>query len=99
MIGSEKYFRKMQKAGVTPDVVTYNALISTCARARKPERAEYWMKAMSDDNIEADAVSFCTIIDAWTRGGDVFRGLSWFERMEELGLQASVNCYGILMHA
>merc|ERR1712038_1159820 len=81
----------MCKSSVTPDVVTYNALISTCARAQDPNRAEAW--------LEADAVSYCMTIDACVRAGDVQRAEQWLHRMEASNLQASDTCYGTFMNA
>merc|ERR1719174_1251132 len=91
----------MQGSGVKPDTVSYNVLISTCARAKDADRAEGWLKKLlsQEGAVEADAVSFCMMIDACVRGGDVLRAEQWLLKMDTLGLEPTLTCCGTLMHA
>lgn len=87
--------------GLEPDVVTYNVIISTCARAQDPDHAEFWLhKLLSKEaGLEPDAVSFCMTVDACVRAGDALRAERWLVRMEEAHLTPSLTCYGTVLHA
>merc|ERR1719399_1143850 len=99
--GAEYWFHEMQESGVTPDTVSYNVMISTCARAKDPDRAEGWLKKLLAQKgaVEADAVSFCMMIDACVRGDDVFRAEQWLLKMDTFGFEPTLTCCGTLMHA
>ena len=44
---AERWFKKMQDAGVQVDTAAVNAVINACAQAHKPGRASWWIKTNS----------------------------------------------------
>merc|ERR1719375_2551603 len=45
------------------DAVSYNMLISACAKNGKSDRARYWMQQMINKDVKPDVASFNSVID------------------------------------
>merc|ERR1719203_2349244 len=97
ILQAEHWFQKMLEAKIQPDVVTYNALISSCARARDPDGAEAWLQRIFDSPVDPDVISYCMTIDACARSGDAHRAEKWLLRMEKDGMHATLTCYETLI--
>merc|ERR1719456_895937 len=52
------------------DAVSYNMLISACAKNGKCDRAHYWMQQMLNKNVKPDVASFNSVIDSCARTSD-----------------------------
>merc|ERR1719162_2386655 len=49
------------------DAVSYNMLISACAKNGKADRARFWMRQMLDKSVKPDVASFNSVIDSCAR--------------------------------
>ena len=47
----------MQRQGVEPDLITYNALISACEKSRQAERSLKVFEAVQRQGVVHDAIS------------------------------------------
>ena len=46
---AEELFRMMTEESLTPDRISFDCIVRTCARCGKLDRAEYWFrKALTD---------------------------------------------------
>ena len=63
------------------------------------KKAEGWLCRMAKAGVKADAVSYCTMIDAFAQSGELHRAEQWLEKMEASGLQVSSGTYGLLVNA
>lgn len=93
----------MRKSGVTPNIRTYNALISSCVRGGKLEKARHLFSEMLTDEIRPNAVSWNIIIN-WhvqqRKGPDRLQGaLSAFADMKASGVAPNVITFTTLMKA
>ena len=56
----------MQRQGIVPDVITYNALVSACEKGKQPERAFKVFHAMQRQGVVLDvidAITYNTLIN------------------------------------
>ena len=58
----------MQQQGVVPDVITYNALISTCEKGKQPQRALEVFQAMQQQGVVPDVITYSALISACEKG-------------------------------
>ena len=58
----------MQRQGVAPNVITYNALISTCEKGKKPERAHELLKAMQRQGVVPNVITYSALISTCESG-------------------------------
>ena len=95
--------REMRASGVSPDVYTFNRLISAAARARDLDRALGLFEEMQAvHGLSPDAVTFASLVDACgkARGGARWtRALSVFEEMLARGVAPTAHAYTALIHA
>lgn len=84
----------MREHGVTPDVITYNALITACAAGGQHLKALDLLQEMQDlDGIAPDVISYNAAITACAHGGQWQQALQLFEQMqqERAGGEGHVN--------
>ena len=54
----------MEQQGVTPNAITYNALISACGKGKQPEQALNVFEAMVQQGVVPDATTYNALISA-----------------------------------
>ena len=64
-------FRQMQTAGVTPDVITYNSLISAYGRGEQLQKAEQAFEQMQAAGIEPNENTYKHLVKAYVKSGQV----------------------------
>merc|ERR1719171_682494 len=62
------------------DAVSYNMVISACAKKGDGEKARMWMQRMLDDGVKPDGASFNSTIDSCARCGDTNGAEKWLAR-------------------
>ena len=72
--------KAMQRQGVVPDVITYNALISACEKGKQPERALQLFEAMKQ-GLVPKVITNNTLISACEKGKQPERALELLEEM------------------
>ena len=73
----------MVASGIKPNRVTYNILMSSCAKMRDAQGAEQWMLQMLEEGVRPCTVSFTAVISAFAKVGDLESAEAWFRRMED----------------
>ena len=58
----------MQRQGVVPDVITYNAVISACEKGKQAERALEVFKAMQWQCVVPNVITYNAVISACEKG-------------------------------
>jgi len=86
---TERVLERMQKladAGnvdVKPDVRTYNLVLTAWAKEEGPTKAEEILKRLeSHDELKPNDISYTTVIDAYSKRGDVHNALRVLSMME-----------------
>jgi len=64
-----------------PDVRSFNTLLSACAKANQPGRAEDAFFAMEKRGITPNVVSFTTVLHAHARAGNTTEAQAWLDAM------------------
>lgn len=82
-----------------PDAVTYNTVITACARAGRPSDAESIFKAMCAKGLEPEQQTYCALLTAYARAGDVKAAAGVMSRLRASGAEADVKTYNTLMSA
>merc|ERR1719324_1482627 len=80
------------------DAVSYNMLISACAKNGKSDRANHWMRQMLSKDVKPDVASFNSIIDSCARTGDMSGASKWLTRMREIGVAPNTITYNALIN-
>ena len=83
----------MKRDGPTPDVYSYNALISACAGAQQFERALEQLDTMQAHGVAPDAHTFGLLIVACEKEARWAIALDLLQKMREFGLAPNVVCY------
>lgn len=93
---AEQILHNMEEFSVRPSTITYNALInvwSKTQRADSGEKAAYWLKQMDDrDDIQPDAATYTSVIDAYARCGSAKEAERVLEKMIAHGKSGDVTC-------
>merc|ERR1719424_591177 len=72
LAGAEACLTRLAEKG-NADAVSYNMIISLCAKRGASEKADEWMRRMLQAEVAPDVASFNSNIDACARSGD-FQG-------------------------
>lgn len=98
--GAFALFYEMQQDEKTPpSQVTYNALISACARSSEPELACVVFEDMQAAGLDADKFTYASLIDAHAKRGDVDTSFEISRLMDEQGVRKDPTVYSALMEA
>merc|ERR1719161_881022 len=89
----------MLDKGMTPNAVTFSAMIDACAKASDPAGAELWHNRMVEAGIEASQHSFGSVISAFAKAGDADKAELWLNRMDELGIEPDVVAFSSVIDA
>lgn len=92
-------FHSMCRAGVEPNVITYNALIAACARSNEPSLAYEVFEDMQKQGLRADKFSYGSLIDSYAKSGQVDRAFQISQIMDKNGIQKDQTIYSALMDA
>ena len=82
-----------------PDVVSFNTLISACAKEAKPERAEMAFSQMRKRGLVPNEITYSTLITARARGGQPAKAQAWLDAMIESGVAPDVVSYNAVCAA
>ena len=69
------------------DVITYNSLITACAKGGKTEEALEAFKSMQAAEVELDVISYSSLITVCAKGGKTEEALDVFKSMQRPGWQ------------
>ena len=58
----------MQRQGLVPSAITYDALISACEKGKQPERALELFEAMQRQGVVADKITYKALMSACEKG-------------------------------
>lgn len=98
--GAFALFYQMQRDAKTPpSQITYNALISACARSSEPELARAVFEDMQAAGLDADKFTYAGLIDAHAKRGDVDTSFEISRLMDEQGVRKDPTIYSGLMEA
>lgn len=92
-------FQSMCRAGVEPNVITYNALIAACARCNEPDMAYEVFEDMQDHGLKADKFSYGSLIDSCAKSGQVNRAFQISKLMDDNNVQKDQTIYSALLDA
>merc|ERR1719160_1673726 len=81
------------------DAVSYNMVISLCAKQGATERAHEWMLRMLGAGVCADSASFNSVIDACARCGDIKGAEQWLSKMLASGVAANTISHNAVINA
>jgi pentatricopeptide repeat protein len=84
-------FEHMQLHGVVPDVITYNALMNSCAKGKQLKHAQKVFQAMQRQGVVPNVIAYDTLISACEKGAQPERALELFEAMQRQGVVPNVN--------
>jgi pentatricopeptide repeat domain-containing protein 1 len=89
----------MERQGVMPNVITYNALISACEKGKQPERALEVFEAMQRQGVVPGVITYSALISACGKGKQPAWALEVFEAMQRQGVVPNVITCGALISA
>eukprot|EP00966_Prymnesium_polylepis_P069462 1614624-Prymnesium_polylepis.1 len=97
--------RQMRPHGVPPDAHALNAALGACARSGKMDEAILLLKEMqrgapaggggggAGGGLRADAVTYTTLIDGFTRAGQPHKALRVFDAMPRIRVAPDAVCF------
>lgn len=88
-------FEKMGAAGVEKNVVSYSAVIGSCAKCGEWEWAAYLIQQMHLQTIEANTIAYDAGIIAFDNGGQWTQALALFNNMAERDAEMSAITYSL----
>eukprot|EP00913_Durusdinium_trenchii_P014161 g13289.t1 len=95
---AEYWLVKMPSLGLTPDVMSYNAVIDACARIGDVTRAEGWLDKMKAAGTAPNVVSYSSVLHACARSCDASLAERWLTRMEKEGAEPNAICYNSVIN-
>jgi len=84
---------------LTPDVVSYSAIMDACAQRGETKRAETWFNRMVSAGVDPDTVSFNTLIKAHARASDIAGAERWLVRARKQGVHLDAFGYNAVIAA
>jgi pentatricopeptide repeat protein len=95
----EDVFELMQRECLHPDAYTYNGLIHAAVKCNNSKAAWKWFEAVqADDAVQADVISYNTILAMECNDNRIERALQLFSTMDRQGLVDKVT-YNTLLQA
>jgi len=89
---------EMVKCGITPNIVTYSAVLKGLCQLNQLDRAFELVETMkASDHIRIDEQTYNTLLDGCARQGLYTRGMKVFEDMQAVGVRPSNFTLSILV--
>ena len=92
-------FNLMREAGLTPNTVSFNVLISACERGGEWERALDCYDSLKLAGLSPDLITFNTLISVCAKGGQWAAAEECFKRMLQEGLAPKTITFNALISA
>merc|ERR1719161_2840393 len=89
----------MLDKGMTPNAVTFSAVMNAWGRAGDVSRAARWLRAMLDKGMTPNAVTFSAVISACAKAGDADKAELWLNHMDEFGIEPDVVAFSSVIDA
>merc|ERR1719506_697917 len=96
---AEQLLEEIVKAGLQPDIISYNSVIHASAKQGDIKRAEWWLAAMRDGGAVPNTISYNILIDTCVKAGDSQAAENWLARMIYDGVEANEVSYATVIHA
>ncbi|XP_022753413.1 pentatricopeptide repeat-containing protein At5g57250, mitochondrial isoform X2 [Durio zibethinus] len=87
---------KLEESGLFMDVVACNTLIKALFMVGAFEDAHALYKAMPEMDLNADSITYCTMIDGYCKAGRIEEALEVFDEYR-MSLVSSVACYNCII--
>lgn len=97
--GAIDAFREMEALGMKPDLISWNTIIATLAKAERPKEALEWFEQLSQSDLKPDVFSWTSAINACSVARDPQRARELFQQMRQEGVQPNDRTYGALVKA
>jgi len=99
---AERWLERMEAAARSapwrPHVATYSAIMDSHIKRGETRRAEACFERMVAAGINPDAVTFCTILKAYTREGSSLAGAErWLSLAREQGVRLGAFSYSVVI--
>merc|ERR1712176_1384464 len=79
------WLNRMIEARISPNILSYNAVLDGCAQVGDAEGVERWLRAMKERNIVPNTRSFTAALRCCARRGDPESALKWLDTMRSVG--------------
>jgi pentatricopeptide repeat protein len=88
---------RMEAAGVSPNTVTYNALLDAYAKARDLKACENMLLRMEAAGVRPDTVTYTALLDAYAKARDLKACENMLLRMEAAGVSPDTVTFSTLL--
>ena len=82
---------------ISPNEFTVNAMMTACAHAKSPKRAEYWFSRLAKKGAKIELVGFNSLMANWME--DILRMQQWLKRMRSVQVDPDVITFNGLLNA
>merc|ERR1711964_45954 len=89
----------MLKSRVQPDIVSYNAVINSHAKAVDPCGAAHWLEAAAEVQLSPNIISYNTVVGAHAKVGDADAVADVLDQMAVAGLEPTVVTWTSMLSA
>merc|ERR1719235_1013635 len=89
----------MLEDGVEPNVITFNAVISACAKKGQGNRAESWLGKMKLADVCPNSFSYNSAAKPFVAQGDYHKVEQLMAELHSDGLELDEYCHCSLIHA
>ncbi len=93
-----RLLNNLTDAGIPPDVIIYNTVISACEKGGKAEEALEIFKAIPV-GIKPDVITYSAVISACEKGGKTEEALEIFNKMPDAGIPPNKITYSAVISA
>jgi pentatricopeptide repeat protein len=80
---------------LTPDILSFSALVEAYARAGRPSEAASWLEAARQAGVEPNVVTFGTVAKGYAVAGDFAAAHRVLDGMEEAGVRPNTGTYQV----
>eukprot|EP00177_Eucheuma_denticulatum_P002376 GFKZ01004260.1.p1 GENE.GFKZ01004260.1~~GFKZ01004260.1.p1 ORF type:complete len:656 (-),score=50.99 GFKZ01004260.1:383-2350(-) len=92
-------FYNMPRLGAEPNIITYNAIISACARNNEPDLAYQVFQEMQENGLVPDKYTYGSLIDSCSKSGQVERAFDVYRLMDANDIGKDPTIYSTLIDA
>lgn len=93
------FLAQMKAAGLRPDTTVYNAVISACARAGNPARAELVLRELGAAGLRPNSRTYDALVTAYAGAGMVNEARELADKVREIGETPSPYLFASIIDA
>lgn len=92
-----QWLKTMEEAGVTPNPISYIAIVDVLARTGDSAGAAWWLSEMKRKGLQPPTATYAAVICSCAKDGHATAAVRWLTEMRQAGVPPCARCFNAII--